>query len=104
MTDDHATQMNAELTNVITLTTHIVGMSYVTNKNAKLFWFRNILSCRMHDTEPGFTYMDLLTHLPLNTHAKDLSDDDFLANTLLQVTEKLSYKIGCDNPYYTEED
>ena len=104
MTDDHATQINAELTNVITLTTHIVGMSYVTTKNAKLFWFRNILSSRLHDIDPGFTYMDLLTHLPLTTHATDLSDDDFLANTLMQTTERLAYKIGCENPYYTEED
>ncbi|MAN63857.1 MAG: hypothetical protein CMI60_18130 [Parvibaculum sp.] len=104
MTDDHAAQMNAELTNLVTLTTHIVGMSYVTTKNAKLFWFRNILNCRLHDMEPGFTYMDLLTQLPLATHAKDLSDDDFLANTLMQTTERLAYKIGIENPYYTEED
>jgi hypothetical protein len=103
MTDDHATQMNAQLTNVITLTTHIVGMPAVTNKNAKLFWFRNILSCRLHDMEPGFTYMDLLTHLPLKTHATPLDDDTWLADTIANATENLSYKIGCDNPYYTEE-
>ena len=102
--EDRAAQINAELTNIITLTTHIVGMPEVTTENAKLFWFRNMISCRLHDMEPGFTYMDLLTHLPLKTHATPIDDDTWLTGTLVNAFEKLACKIGIENPYYSEED
>lgn len=102
--DERAAEINAELTNIITLTTHIVGMPEVTNKNARLFWFRNMISCRLHDMEPGFTYMDLLTHLPLKTNAVALDDDTWLTGTLVNAFEQLAHKIGIENPYYSEAD